>query len=63
MHLHANNYRGVAVVEGVPVPDVIELSLLRHDLDDFPSLAADPIPGPLDRPNHPLLPDICLNVF
>jgi glycosyltransferase involved in cell wall biosynthesis len=63
VHLHANNYRGVAVVEGVPIPDVIELSLLRCDLDRFPSLASDPIPGPLDRPNHPLLPDICMNAF
>jgi len=62
VHIHANNYAGVALVHGVPVPEVLELSFLRRDLDAF-SPAAEPIPGALDRPNHPLLPDICLNVF
>lgn len=63
VHLHANNYAGVVLVEGVPVPSVVELTLLRRDLDGFPSISNEPMPGPLDRPNHPGRPDIVLNPF
>ena len=63
VHLHANNYQGMTLLHGVPVPQVLEVTLLRDDLDSFPSLAGEPIPGPLDRPNHPLLPDLCLTPF
>ena len=63
VHLHANNYQSVVLVEGVPIPKVLEVAFLRRDLDCFPSLSSDPIPGPLDRPNHPRLPDICMNPF
>jgi glycosyltransferase involved in cell wall biosynthesis len=63
IHLHGNNYRRFAIVEGVPIPEVLEISLLRRDLDTFPDLANDPIPGPLDRPNHPFAPDMCLTPF
>jgi hypothetical protein len=50
VHLHANNYQSVILVEGVPIPKVLELSFLRKDLDHFRALSSDPIPGPLDRP-------------
>ena len=63
VHLHANNYGIMALVGGVPVPDVVELSLLRHDLGVLQHPATDPIPGPLDRPNHPQHPDLCLTPF
>lgn len=63
VHLHANNYQSVVLVEGVPIPKVLEVAFLRRDLDSFLSLSTDPIPGPLDRPNHPRLPDICMNPF
>ena len=63
VHLHANNYCGFVMVEGIPVPEVLELSYLRRDLDSFNGYALDPIPGPLDRPNHPFRPDLCLNPF
>jgi hypothetical protein len=63
VHLHANNYQSVILVEGVPIPKVLELSFLRKDLDHFHALSSDPIPGPLDRPNHPGLVDICMNPF
>ena len=63
VHLHANNYRGLALIAGVPVPEVLELTLLRRDLDQFPEVSDDPMPGPLDRPNNPFVPDICLRVF
>lgn len=63
IHLHANNYQSLVLVEGVPIPKVLEVAYLRHDLDTFQSFSSDPIPGPLDRPNHPGLPDICMNPF
>ena len=59
VHLHANSYAGMALVQGVPVPQVIELALLRRDLERFAGPSAEPMPGPLDRPNHPALPDLC----
>jgi Methyltransferase FkbM domain len=62
VHVHANNFGGFRIIEGVPVPDVLELTLLRNDRDRFvPSL--DPIPGPLDAPNAPERPDIVLRPF
>lgn len=62
VHLHANNCCGISLVEGVPVPAVVELTLLRNDRSDFhPSLEA--IPGPLDFPNMPDRPDLVLNPF
>jgi hypothetical protein len=63
IHLHANNYAGVVLVEGIPIPSVVEITCLRKDLDSFPDLSNEPIPGPLDRPNHPGRPDICMNPF
>ena len=63
VHLHANNYRGISLIAGVPVPEVLEISFLRRDLDTFPARSNEPIPGPLDRPNHPHRPDILLTVF
>lgn len=63
VHIHANNYRGVAMVAGVPVPDVLEISYLRRDLDAMTDFSRDPIPGPLDRPNHPYRPDICMTAY
>jgi hypothetical protein len=62
IHLHANNCCGISVVEGVPIPAVVELTLLRNDRSEFtPSF--DPIPGPLDFPNMIELPDLILNPY
>ena len=63
VHLHANNYREVSVVAGIPIPEVLEISFLRRDLDTFPNPSDEPIPGPLDRPNHPFKPDLWLTAF
>jgi Methyltransferase FkbM domain len=63
VHLHANNYQSLVLVQNVPIPKVLEVAYLRRDLDSFLGLSNEPIPGPLDRPNHPGLPDICMNPF
>lgn len=61
-HLHVNNCGAVVVVQGVVIPTVVEISLLRRDRAHFaPSHA--PIPGPLDFPNDVTLPDIVLTPF
>lgn len=63
VHLHVNNYQGLTMVNGVPVPCVIELSFLRKDCGIFGGHSTEPIPGPLDRPNKADAPDICLRPF
>ncbi|WKB52758.1 hypothetical protein [Eleftheria terrae] len=63
VHLHANNALGVVLVQGVPIPLLLEVAWLRKDLDQFPGLSTDPIPGPFDRPNIPGRIDLCLNAF
>ncbi|MFT3802868.1 MAG: FkbM family methyltransferase [Burkholderiaceae bacterium] len=63
IHLHANNYGNFILIEGVPIPEVLELTLLRRDLDSFDGYSREPIPGPMDRPNHPLRPDLCMTAF
>jgi hypothetical protein len=63
VHLHGNNYGGMSLVLGVPVPCVIEVSFLRRDLGEFNASAVEPIPGPLDRANNPTIPDLFLTPF
>jgi hypothetical protein len=62
VHLHANNCCGFSLIEGVPVPAVLELTLLRKDRSTF-SPCDDPIPGPLDYPNMNDRPDLVLRSF
>ncbi len=62
IHLHANNCCGISVVEGVPIPAVVELTLLRNDRSEF-TPCTDPIPGPLDFPNMSERPDLILNPY
>lgn len=62
VHVHANNCCGMSLVEGIPVPAVIELTLLRNDRSEFLP-CSDPIPGPLDYPNMTDRPDLVLNPF
>jgi hypothetical protein len=62
VHLHANNCCGMSLVEGIPVPAVLELTLLRNDRSKF-SPCLDAIPGPLDYPNMTDRPDLVLNPF
>jgi hypothetical protein len=59
IHMHANNYSSVNNVEGISMPDVIELSFLRNDRDLFVEYDG-PLPCSLDYPNCPSSPDIIL---
>jgi hypothetical protein len=62
MHLHANNCCGITLVEGVPVPAVVELTLLRNDRSEF-TTCNEAIPGPLDYPNMNDRADLVLNYY
>ena len=62
VHLHANNCCGLSIVEGISLPAVIELTLLRNDRSTFRE-SKSKIPGPLDFPNMTDRPDLVLNPF
>ena len=58
-HVHPNNCCGVTSLNGVDIPNVIEVSLLRHDLiDQFKSAATPSLPHRLGRKNVPDNDDI-----
>ena len=62
VHVHANNCVPVFVVEGLPVPAVLELTLVRKDLiEATPSRTV--YPTELDFPNNPAEPDYPLWYF
>ena len=51
-HVHPNNNCGVTSLNGIDIPNVIEITFLRHDLvDKFKSVSALSLPHPLDRKN------------
>lgn len=61
-HVHANNWGDFQIIDGVPVPDVIEISYIRRDEHTIrPS--SELYPTPLDAPCHPERPDIVLGSF
>jgi NADPH-dependent 7-cyano-7-deazaguanine reductase QueF-like protein len=63
IHVHGNNYGGVGLVNGVPIPNVFELTYLRKDcFRDIPKFNTQliPIEG-LDQPNGPNRPETILH--
>lgn len=56
IHLHQNNFRQTIDVFDLPVPEFLEVTLLRRDLV-IPSDKAILHPHPLDAPNIPEKPD------
>ncbi|SJM88986.1 hypothetical protein [Crenothrix polyspora] len=60
VHWHANNFAGVSLVEGVSIPQVLEISFLRRNLDVFGEFLLKPIPEVLDSQNDPSTPDILI---
>lgn len=61
-HVHANNWAEFQIIEGVPVPDVLEVSYIRRDRAKLvPSMEF--FPTPFDVPCHPDRPDIVLGSF
>jgi methyltransferase FkbM-like protein len=61
-HVHANNATPLGMVEGLPIPDLLELSYVRTDLvTRTPSTTL--YPTALDMPNTRRGPDILLSFF
>ena len=51
-HVHPNNCCGFTSLNGIDMPNVIEVTFLRHDLvDQFKSASALSLPHRLDRRN------------
>lgn len=63
IHLHGNNAGGFIMVQGIAMPRLLELSYWRQNAGVFGGHSSEPIPGPLDRPNIPGAPDLCLRPF
>ena len=62
VHVHGNNFGSFSVVGGIPVPDVLELTLARKDLGRFaPSTKV--FPTELDMPCHSRSADLYLGRF
>ena len=57
VHVHANNYAGVGSLDGIRVPDVVEITWLRRAGIAF-APCSERFPTALDRPNDPERPDI-----
>lgn len=55
-HVHANNSRGIALIDGYVVADVLELSFIRSDLAERVE-SRTIYPTELDYANWPALPD------
>lgn len=60
IHVHCNNSGGVTEIEGVSVPLVLEITFLRNTAGVVFPRSDKPLPGALDQPNDPALPDLSL---
>ncbi len=62
VHVHANNNRQAVFIEGFPIADVLEITLVRSDIVSLrPSRTV--YPTNLDFPNNPRQPDVLLWFF
>lgn len=61
-HIHGNNYRNALEIDGVVVPSVIEISMIRNDLVEL-SEGTTTYPTSLDTPNRKGAPDFKLGKF
>jgi hypothetical protein len=62
VHVHANNYGGIGVVGGFPVPRVLEVTLARLDLGEF-EISDESFPTAIDMPCNRDAADIYLGRF
>ena len=62
IHVHANNHAPFVILGGIPVPSVMELTLVRRADYEF-SPCQTTFPTELDAPCHPHKPDFYLGNF
>ncbi len=61
-HVHGNNWGEYGIVDGVPIPDVMEVTWCRRDIARF-QRSGQNFPTHFDRPCHPDRPDFMLGSF
>jgi hypothetical protein len=62
IHLHANNCCGALKYQGIEIPRVLEVTLIRNDRYQTSNQVFDPtIPNPLDVPNVPGRKELALS--
>jgi hypothetical protein len=61
-HLHPNNFGGVVLIEGIVIPQLLEITFLRRDRSNF-TAERHPIPTALDYRNIPGTPELVLTPF
>lgn len=62
VHVHPNNHGAYAIVGGVPLPDIIEVTFARRDA--YQLVDDDTVSRPtLDQPNDPRRPEYSLGLF
>ena len=62
IHVHANNWAPWAILGSIPIPTVLELTLLRKDRGTFLD-SSESFPTALDMPNNPDRADFPLGNF
>lgn len=62
IHVHGNNFSGMPVVNGIPIPDCIELSFVNRSYYSF-SDCSEIFPSYLDKPNNSNVCDLFLGSF
>lgn len=62
VHVHANNWGGLGLIERIPIPDVLEVTYANRLRYGFVE-SHETFPTPLDAPNSKDAPDIALGGF
>lgn len=62
IHIHANNCAGVSKFGNLVFPNVMEITFANRSLYSFVE-TDESYPGPLDAPNDPNRPELCLDGF
>ncbi len=66
IHIHGNNYSGTTMVNGLPIPDVVEITYINKIFVNKQLLPNKmPLPCKIDRPNCSSKPDfnLCFKPF
>ena len=62
VHVHGNNFSPFVDLNGIPVPDTIEVTFVRMDRGSFVD-GVDTYPTMIDQPNDPEVEDLYLSNF
>ena len=61
IHLHGSNNNRIGAIEGIALPDLLEITFVRRD-DLIFTDCTDSFPRAIDRPNNPSSPDYLLGM-